>query len=109
LTDAGRYFPANLCQTGIDLTLRGLGCLCIFQADLLLDKRTANQLLEGTLWCKNSESGIAGVKDRQAHLVIYVAIQDGLVVDHGYNPVKHHGVGGRSSRGGVLNKTLSRN
>ncbi len=58
--NAGGHFLANLRQPGIDLGLRRLGCLRVLLANLLLDERAADQLLQGALARENAQAAPAG-------------------------------------------------
>ena len=100
--NTGGHFPTNLLEAGVDLILRRFRRLRVLLADLLLDKRAADQLLQSLLRRENAKSGLAGVQHRQPHLVVHVAGQDCLIVDHGHHPVKHHGLRGRRRLSRVL-------
>ena len=61
LTDARGHLLANLRQASIHLGLRGNSGPLVFFADLLLDQRAPDQLLQGPLSGKYTQSHLAGV------------------------------------------------
>jgi hypothetical protein len=95
LTNAGGQFLAYLRQAGIEFSLRGFRSLQVLLPYLLLDEGAADQLFERLFGSENTEAGLGRVKNRQANLLVHVAGQDGLVVDHGHHAVKHNGLGWR--------------
>ena len=88
--DACGQFLAYLKQPGGDLIRRGFGGLRVLLADLLLDERTADQLFQRAPPREHSKPGLAGIENRQPHLLIQIAGKNSLVVYHSNHPVKHH-------------------
>ena len=64
LANAGGQFLANLHEPGIDLGLRRLNGLRVLLANLLLDQRAADQLVQRALPGEIAESAAAGVEHR---------------------------------------------
>jgi hypothetical protein len=98
LADTDGEFPAQLRQAGIDISFWGVGSLRVFLPDLLLDERAADQLLEGALAGQNSEADIGWIQHGEPDLIVEIAGQNGLVIDHGDDAVEDYrgGLGGLS-------------
>ena len=101
--NAGGQLLTNLRQASVNLGLRRFGGLRVFLANLLLDERAADQLVEGALPAEDAEAALAGVQYRQPHLILHVAGQDGLVADHGCHAVERHAAGRLICLGRILN------
>ena len=89
--EASGDFAAHLLEPGIDLGLRRRNGLGIFLADLLLNQRAADQLIEGLAASEIAQSGATGIEHRQAQLIVHITGENGLIVDDGDDAVEHHG------------------
>ena len=88
---------ADLMQARIDFLLRGLDGFDVLLADLLLDERAADQLIERLLPRElDLEDGV-GIENGEADLVIEVAGQDDVLVDHGDGAIEDDGRRGEGS------------
>ena len=88
--NAGRQLAAQLRQPRIHLGLRGRGRLRVFLADLLLDQRAADQLLERPLRRERALAHLVGIEHREPNLIVDVAGQNRVAVHHGHHAVQHH-------------------
>jgi hypothetical protein len=78
-------------QAHIDFRLRGLDGFDVLLADLLLDERAADQLIERLLPRDlDLEDGV-GIENGEADLVIEVAGQDDVLIDYGDGAIEDDG------------------
>ena len=66
------------------------GCLRVFLANLLLDEGAADELFESTLARKSSLADAGRIENRKLNLLVNIAGQNGVVVDHSDHAVQNH-------------------
>jgi hypothetical protein len=99
LADAGRELLADFSDAGGNFFGRWLVCLGVFAADLLLDQRTADELVKGVAASEDAEAGEGWVQDGEADFVVDVALEYGVTVDDGDNGVEDDGGLGTGGEG----------
>ena len=81
--NAGGKFGADLLEACVEIGLCPCGGLDVFLAHLLLDERAADELLEGALGSECAGGLSGGVEDGEANFFVYVAQENGVIVDDG--------------------------